>query len=183
MGYPNKSKIGSRISWIYPLLLAFSILGGCSSDEGIDIKLPENKRLEDTQAGWWIKELDLSYYDDKKYLVNKISERLSEVGILLDTYIEKEDVYVKKWEISTSRGALIILEKQSQTNDDELFHSFEIPLEPKGIPWKNLIDNQYKQLKPKRKYEHAVTITSSLDKGARLFLFGWGNYCTSIAMW
>ncbi len=176
----------------YHLILMIFILTiilqfGCSDDNGhVSIVLPQDTRLEDTKAGWWIKELNLSY-DDEKYLTYKIRNKIKKIGSLIDSYTEKKDIVVKKWSIEGYTKSFILLQKESvnYTTNPDGDHQiwFEMPsFYPEGVPWNEMIDDGYEIPKPNRKSEHAVTIESKCDNRARLFLFGWGRFCTSTTL-
>lgn len=50
-----------------------------------------------------------------------------------------------------------------------------------GIPYSELLPEQYQMLDPVRPYEHAVTVESPMDQHRRLFLFGYGPLCRRIS--
>ena len=161
------------------ILIVFILLCGCSRSPHISIELPEDKRLEETRAGWWIKELNLSYNNEKSIVIN-ISDKVNQVGVLLDSYYEKDKKrHVSKWKINGRTKSFVLLQK---SYDGELTH-FVVPSQnPEGILWTEIVDRGYKLIDRDRRHIHAATINSKRDKGARLFLFGWGDYCTSISL-
>lgn len=160
------------------ILIVFTLLYGCSRSPHISIELPEDKRLEDTRAGWWIKELNLSY-NNQKSIMRNIHDKVKQVGVLLDGYTEKKDTQVIKWRIDGKTESFVLIEKLD--SNGHLY--FEIPSNnPEGILWTEIVDRGYKLIDRDRKRKHGATITSKRDRGARLFLFGWGDYCTSIGL-
>jgi hypothetical protein len=168
-----------KSQWItrYILFAIFLISTNSCSDKnsGIEIILPEYQRLEHTAAGWWISELGLHYDAQSKYITDQIHDLLIARARLINRYNESDDKFVAIWQYYGKNKSVIIKE---ETNKDIIWMSYEYP--PPGVPWKEIIPFDYQRLKPNRKYEHGVTINSVTDKGARLFLFGWGDYCTRI---
>ncbi len=162
------------------VLIVFILFCGCSRNGHVSIELPEDKRLEETRAGWWIKELNLSYNNEKSIVIN-IRDKAEQIGVLLDSYSEKDKKrHVLKWRINGRTQSFVLLEKIYLGSEGAVVH-FVVPSQnPEGILWTEIVDRGYKLMNRDRRRKHGATITSKRDKGARLFLFGWGDYCTSI---
>jgi hypothetical protein len=67
--------------FIRKLILIFAnfilFISSCnSSDKFIDIILLDGQRLQDTEAGWWIKTLNIKYPDNKYMLTELNHEKL-----------------------------------------------------------------------------------------------------------
>ena len=152
--------------------------------------MQENQHLEDTKAGVWIKAFNFEYDDNSSYLTEKIHDKLMEVSEfslaqLIDKYTEDNNSVTSVWEFHQmpkfpfKREPMLIYETLKKGYP----HPWMIlKLEPPGLSWSFLIPEHYELLKPNRKHENAVVIRSPADNGARLFLLGWGNYCTEIEL-
>ena len=176
-----------KISWLVFIIL----LTGCSNREsGIDITLPENKHLEETNAGIWIKVFNFAHDDNSPYLTEKIHDKLMEVSEsslaqLIDKYAEDNNSVTLVWEYHQlpkfpfKREPLVI---HVTLKKGYPYPWVTLKLEPPGLSWSFLIPEHFELLKPNRKSETAVVIESPADNGVRLFLLGWGNYCTEIML-
>ena len=163
---------------IYFLLNIFYI-SGCSSKESVEIELPRDVHLEDTIAGSFLKALHINYNGELSFL-GEIRKSLKSYAILEDEYIEDGDkASVKRWRILGSRNKDSIILYEKMSSDGNLW--FEYPLSADGVPYENLIGERAKELKPNRKYKGSVYFSSKADN-ARLILFGFGKYCTSMTI-
>lgn len=165
------------------ILLSFTVLlFNCSNRDSLYIDLPDNKKLEDTTAGWWIREIGLSSKSNSKKLSYKIHNQLVNKAKLLDKY-ELEDKGIRFiWEYPGRNKIILIKEDIYVDNyhgDEIIWIHFEYP--PPGIHWKEILPNDYMSIKKNRKLEHAATINST-HENARLFLFGGNEYCQSISL-
>jgi hypothetical protein len=187
-------------------LIFFILLFGCSHGEsGIDIILANDEHLEDTIAGTWIRIFNLSYDNNSRSITNRIYDKFTKDNLLInqqptqidsaltavqaaliDEYIEDNDSITSVWEIYYKSPEYPFAEKDSLVVYVTLTEGMQpwitLKLSPPGLPWFIVIPDHHEMLKPNRKFEHAVTITSKADHGARLFLFGWGKYCTKIEL-
>lgn len=163
------------------VILVLSAQGCSDRNSCIDISLPESQRIEDTAVGWWIKGLVLHYGNQSKYITTQMHIRLNAEAKLIDKYINDRKGQVTIWEYYNNNTPIIIKEEVNEGSDGQtIWMSYEYPYP--GIIWSKIIPADFQRLKPNRKYEHAVTIDSAADKGARVFLFGWGEYCTRISI-
>lgn len=153
----------------------------CSDQDSLYIDLPPNEKLEDTRAGWWIKEMGLSSNSNSKNLTYKIVDHLINNASLIDKYELKDNVTRYIWEY-TGKNKLIRIREDiyfDQEYGDIIWFHYEYPLP--GVPWKEVLPNHYMNIKKNRKLEHASTINSS-NENARLFLFGSNVYCQRISL-
>ncbi|MBI5587142.1 MAG: hypothetical protein HY889_02110 [Deltaproteobacteria bacterium] len=160
-------------------LLLLLLITACSSNGSVDIELPKGMHLEDTTAGSFLKILDIDY-DGNLSFIGEIRKALKRNAGLEDEYIEgKNKVVVRRWRVLSSRNkrSFILYEKIAPENNIW----FEYPLGGEGVPYAALIGEKAKDLKSDRKYEGSVYISSKADN-ARLVLFGFGNYCTSVVI-
>lgn len=151
---------------------------GCSSKfaESIDtIILPDNQHLEDTISGWWIKDLGIRY-DNELFLTKNISKRLEQIGELQDVYTEKKGVYVKRW---YAEGHVILEKLYHNEYEGYTDIGIELLLSEGGIPFQTLIGEKAFELKNDRIGITQIEIKSKWDN-CRLFLNGYGKYCTEI---
>lgn len=176
-------------------MLAAALLFGCRRDQSfIAIRLPPEQRLEDTDAGWWLRELGLQH--NTQFLLHDIKQALPKKGALVDKYIEDGETLVKLWRVPVTRQRLLtqdtriyIFEKQSADS-----YWLEVPFGPEGISWWSLMDRHVQQglitsqqmdylmVAKKRPYGYAATIVSPGEHHARLFLFGWGQRCVEVRL-
>lgn len=162
-------------------VLLVSVYSCSDKNSGIDIRLSENQRIEDMAAGWWIKDLDLENGKQSKYITVQMHYRLIQQARLINRYNNDRNGLVAIWEYYGKTNPVIIKEEIYEGSDGQtIWMSYEYP--SPGVLWSKVIPADYQRLKPNRKYEHAVTIHSTADKGARIFLFGWGDYCTRISI-
>jgi hypothetical protein len=174
----------SIVSNLFVFFLICWAMVGCSGrNTGINIDLPENQHLEDHPAGWWIKELSLKYdHNSKERITQRVHNRLvARGGIFIDKYSKNKQNFVFVWEYVGLRKVFVV-EEHYFYGEDSADLSITIPLEPPGITWESIIPNHCDKLKPNRISELAATIESKADRGARLFLYGWGQYCTRITL-
>jgi hypothetical protein len=164
------------------LLIILPMIAACSGkNSGIDIRLTENQHLEQTEAGWWLKEIAPHERKQASYLTRAIHDRLTARAALVDQYQDDRDNRVTVWKWPGEKGAIILEESNYDSAEGPgVWITFRYP--PPGIPWREVIPNDYNRLPPNRQYENAVVIHSTADGGARLFLFGWGDYCTHISV-
>lgn len=149
--------------------LAILLLISCDKSDSIRIVLSPNERLENTRAGFWIKNFELSYTN--RHFTLLIYDELKRSGYLLDSYKENKNV-VYVWDY---RGLVI----DAIGIQGEVCPDVRMRLDQPGIPWSELLPNHYKSIKPDKEYLHVATIESPLDN-ARIFLFGGAKYCTEI---
>ena len=170
----HKNKVSYAILGVILILVPFA----CSEkNSSINIRLPENQRLEDTAAGWWIKEIGLHYRTESKYITDEIHKLLVKNATLLDKYTDEKDTVISVWDHYGMTKPILIKERITR---DGITMEFEYP--PPGVPWKEVIPAHYMQLANNRKYELAVVINSIADRRARLFLFGTGRFCKRILL-
>lgn len=182
---------------IHSLLCLFYI-SGCSSNGSVDIELPQGVHLEDTHAGSFLKALNIDYKTNLSF-IGEIRESLKRYAVLEDVYLEGDsgEVIVKQWLVMGSKkeDPFILHKKMKEAsmrfefpfilyekmNQDYIW--FEYPLSTAGIPFDKLIGEKAKELKVKRnrKNESYVVIRSKADN-ARLLLFGFRDYCTSMTI-
>lgn len=163
------------------LCLIFSLQGCSERSTGIKIVLKDSHHLEEVPAGCWIKEFDLKYNKDSKYITRQIHDKFVARGVLIDKYSEKEHSETFIWNYHGPTKGLVV-EESVYKGSESLDLWITIRLGQPGTPWQEIIPDDYSRLKPNRNYENAVVINSNADRGARLFLFGWGNYCTHISL-
>lgn len=153
-------------------LIIFIIPLKCSKyGKSLDIILPADMRLEDIEAGWWIKKLGISYTNDYALDYN-MSESLKSIGKIIDYYIIDDDISITKWWLLDD----IIIEEHNFIQGDNLIRNFYYYYDKPGVLWEELIGERAKELKPNRKYETAVVIRSHRDR-CRLLLGGYGQFC------
>lgn len=166
-----------RIAIHYLLCLFF--ISGCSSNGSVYIELPPSAHLEDTTAGSFLKALHINYNGDLSFL-GEIRESLKNHAVLEDQYLEgKNELMVKRWRVLGNRNKDTFILYEKMDSDGNSW--FMYPLGTDGISYDKFIGNKAKELKPNRKYEGSVYISSKADN-ARLILFGFGNYCTYMAI-
>jgi len=158
-----------NISKLLSVVLALLLLFSCDKSDSIRIVLGPNERLENTLAGYWIKQFELDYTD--RHFTLLIYDELKRSGYLLDTYKEDKNV-VYVWGYRDIVVDLIGIQ-------GEVCPDVRIKLDQPGIPWAELLPNHYRSIKMDKEYVHVATIESPLDN-ARIFLFGGAKYCTKI---
>lgn len=158
------------------LLFLFLIFFGCSSYEGsLKILLPPDVHLVDTTAGSFLRHLRLNYTDEFSFVM-EIRKSLKLIGSLEDEYTEGENKkMVRRWRIYKEDSSSFILYEKIVS--ESVY--FVYPLGANGVHYADLIGEKVNDLKPNRKKEAAVYINSKAD-GARLILYGFGDYCTSM---
>jgi hypothetical protein len=175
------------------LVIGVSLLLACDSGRRIEIRLPQDQRLESTVAGWWLRELGLQH--ETKDLLQEVRQALLKKGDLIDEYVEDKNILVKQWRIPVSRqrlrtrdGHIYVYEKRA---DDRYW--FDVSFGPEGINWLSMLvdhaeqrpitseDIEYLLKAKRRQYAHAVTIVSP-GEYAKLFLFGWGGSCVEVSL-
>ena len=76
-----------------------------------------------------------------------------------------------------------IMNYQRYYVDESTLGSLWITIEfEKAVPFSELLPDNYNEIDPASKFGHAATITSTLDAGRRLFLFGLGDKCDRISL-
>lgn len=131
--------------------------------------------MEDTEAGKFLKQLNLEYYSGYS-LISILSQKLLADAVLVDSYIEEEVNYSYRWKIYD----ITIIEHRT-VNEEFTSISFEIPFNKDGIDYYELIGEKANQLKKDREYKCSVVIESKRDK-CRLFLCGFGRICEYIIL-
>jgi len=99
--------------------LLISVYGCSDKNTGIKVRLPDNQRLEDTPAGWWIKELGLHYDAQSKYLTEQMHNHLVERAKLLEKYRDDDDALTAIWEYYSKSMHIVIEEKIYKSSDGE----------------------------------------------------------------
>jgi hypothetical protein len=129
-------------------------------------------------------------------LKHELHQVLPKKTELVDQYLVDGKRLVKQWRLPVSRQLLITRDPHIHIYEwlSRNDISFEVPFGPEGIPWFALLyrheeqghvtpaQGDYLIYRKNRPYEHAVTITSARDHGARLFLFGWGDRYVSVVL-
>jgi len=173
-------------------MLGFGILG-CSRSGGINIDLPNGTHLADHPSGFWLRDLLRSSSDTTRYITTRVHDVISAIGEPIDKYSTKRKSVTVVWKVTHGKkpyyadvyqacSHLIIEETLYDSDERGTDLWLTINLDEPGLPWSCLIPDQFMNLKPNRKYENAVAISSRADRGARLFLFGWGKYCKRISL-
>lgn len=173
-----------KVSWFVFILL----LIGCKGFH-LDITLPKEKHLQETIAGAWIKVFGLTYDDNSRYITERIHDILMRTyqGQLIDTYSEGKESETLVYELPSAfypfnEDYKVVIYETIIFEQEHMSVGITLKLTLPGIPWSILLPDHCELLKPNRKLEHAATILSRADNGARLFLFGLGNYCTEIEL-
>ena len=173
------------------LFLVLSVQS-CDTDNHIEIELTD-KHLETVPSGEWLKVFNVDYQSPIR-LKKQIADKLNSDGILLDETIHKEnanDVKTYLWKYNGHvikeqyyRGGIWGGPKVIPYMEYDNGLNTWITIEFKDpIPYSELIPEHFQKLDIDRKYEHAATIISIIDQEKRLFLFGYGNYCTKISLY
>jgi hypothetical protein len=170
-----------KLNSTFILIFLFISVFGCSKeDHAFDhINLPENIRLEDTDAGWWIKELNLQYDAQDVPLTTQIHKHLISNATQLDTYQTSVDDLTVIWEYCGSKCINLVEEIYKSAQGENIWISYEYPIP--GAPWRDVLPEIYTRIKTDQEYGQVAVIESKADK-ARLFLFGSGNYCRRMSI-
>jgi len=175
------------------LFMMALIIATCSKDGHIFIKLPE-KHLEETAAGFWLSEFEIDYSPGAERIKKQVMDKLKSDGVLLDEFVREDganSVYTRIWKYKgkhikeeTYKGGIWQGPKvvPFQEYHYEGWSSWITIEFERGIPYSTLLPDNYVNINPKRKYEHAATIESVIDQGRRLFLFGYGTQCQRISL-
>jgi hypothetical protein len=165
------------------LLLLACALCACSNGPGkVLIHLPDNQHLDQTEAGWWLNEVGVRKQKPGSDLGRVIHEHLKARALLVDSYSKKgkHDIF-NTWQLPGKNGWIALEESIYNTSEGiDIFVTFRYP-QP-GVPWSEVIPRDYQRLQDNRAYENAIILESKADGGARLFLFGWGKYCTHMTL-
>ncbi len=174
------------------LMVVFSI-PGCSKDGHIFIKLSE-KHLEETPAGSWLSTFQIDYSPGAERLKKQVMDRLKSDGVLADEYAREDGanmVFTRIWKYKGKRfkeeiykggiwnGPKVVPFQEYHYEGWSSWITIEFE---NGIPYSKLLPDNYKNINPKRKYEHTATVESKIDQGRRLFLFGYGDKCQRISL-
>jgi len=162
------------------IFLEIALIGCAQKNSGLQIHLPKGIHLTDHPSGFWMQELLHHSDDTTRYTGIRISEVLSDIGEPIDKYRMDENSFTIIWKVKTDNNSYYFEESGSTGGNSVTWITLLID-EP-GIPWSMLIPKEIVNLKQNRASEMAAVISSEADKGARLFLFGWGKYCKEISL-
>ena len=182
----------------FHLLILFTlpfIFLSCSKEGHVVIKLT-NQHLENTPAGSWLSLFNIDYSPNADRIKNQVIDRLNVEGLLIDKHVHDDganEVSVSLWNFKGKRfreeyyvggiweGPKIIPFQEYYNGGREGWITIEFE---NGIPYKELLPNDYKKIiqRSNREYEHTATIESTIDQGRRLFLFGYGSICNRISL-
>lgn len=183
---------------VLPVVLVVILLNIRSylKDGHIFIELQET-HLVYTKAGFWLADFNIDYSPGAEGMKKQVMDKLKSDGILLNQYVHKGGlkdactVYTRIWKYKENlikeeiyRGGIwngpIIIPFQEYTNGG--WNSWITVEFENGITYSNLLPDEYRNINPKRRYEHTATIESQIDQGSRLFLFGYGDKCKRISL-
>jgi hypothetical protein len=169
-------------AWGAIVMVAFmwAVVGGCSSGGDVRVELPQGKHLQDTLAGAILfRDLKIDYHSKLPFMY-KIRESLEKHAVLEDRYrVGKKGLVVKRWRIGSLDNPFAFVMYEKIPSNNEFW--FERPLGDGALLYQALIGSKAKELKPNREHESAIYISSKTDR-ARLILFGYGKYCTSMSI-
>ncbi len=182
-----------RLTIVHVVLVLVLSIASCSKDEHIVITLPDT-HLEETPAGFWLREFEIDYSPGAERLKKQVNDKLRSDGTLVDRYIHQEGANEVDTSIAEYRDLKIRLEYYKggiwegpkiipfQEYKGGWNHWITVDL-GEGIPYSKLLPDHYKKINPNRKYEHTATIKSVIDQERRLFLFGYGTRCRRISLY
>ncbi len=158
------------------ILITFLLIS-CENDSGsMVIVLEPDKHLEDTQAGSFLKQLEIDYANGLDLFTN-IHKKLEEKATLKDFYLENKNKIVMIWRINST----VIFEEEEQLSGG-LSKTLIMHFDKEGIEWSELLgEEKAHELKPDRKYRCGIVISSEKDY-CRLALCGYGKYCKSVML-
>lgn len=189
----NPCKERHMRNWPILLLFVLLVLFGCSKDGHIYIKL-ENKHLQDTAAGAWLRLFNLDYKPGTERTKKQVVDKLRSQGKLVDEYLYEDGANKVKtyvWEFAGYRfkeeyyrGGIWegpkVVPFQEYYNGG--WNTWITVVFDKPISYSKLLPQHYQQINPSRKYEHTATVKSMIDQKRRLFLFGHGSRCNRISL-
>jgi hypothetical protein len=162
------------------IFLEIAVIGCSQKNGGLDIHLPKGIHLSDHPSGFWMQEL-LHHSDDTTLHQSiGISEALLDIGEPIDKYRMDEHSFSIIYKVKTDNNSNYF--KVSGSTGESSVTWITLLIDEPGIPWSMLIPNEVENLRPNRASEMAAVISSEADRGARLFLFGWGKYCKEISL-